>query len=88
MLAEMLEAAKEPIGKTALMNKVGFTAANMKHYTAAAHRSGFIEYDSTSRKFRTTVKGRKYLEVYNRLIQLVEKNATLERSVNDLSPNL
>ena len=74
MLAQMLEAAKEPLGKTALMNKAAFTATNMKHYVAAAQISGFIEYDNTNRKFRTTVKGRKYLEVYNRMIELVECN--------------
>ena len=75
MVAQMLETAKEPVGKTALMNKVGFTAANMKRYIASAQSSGFIEYDNTSRKFRTTVKGRKFLDTYYKLIQLVESKA-------------
>ena len=88
MLAEMLEAATEPIGKTALMSKVGFTASNMKRYTAAANNSGFIEYDSRNHKFRTTPKGRKYLETYNRLVQLIERSEKLERSVDRLFTNL
>ena len=71
----MLEAAKEPVGKSRLMYKVSASTASMKHYLSTAQTSGFIEYDSASRKFRTTVKGRKFLEAYNKLIQLVGNQA-------------
>ena len=66
----MLETAKEPIGEIALMYEVMFSVATMNYYLELAEGSGHIEYDTVTRQYQTTNKGRKYLVAYNTLIQL------------------
>ena len=72
ILAEMVEAAKEPIGKTALMYKLSFSGEMFKHYILLAQNNGVLEYDPERRRFRTTEKGREYLNVYHNLNQLIQ----------------
>lgn len=52
---------------TKIMYKVLLSYAQLKEYLKVLTESDLISYDSASHKFKTTENGRRFLEIYNKM---------------------
>ena len=71
-IAEMiLEAANGGATKTKIMYKAFLSFSQLREYLAVLQRNGLIEYEDGMRAYRTTEKGIQFLEIQNRMDELV-----------------
>jgi predicted transcriptional regulator len=53
--------------QTKIMYKALLGYAQLKEYVKVLTESDLLSYDSASRKFKTTEKGHRFLEIYNKM---------------------
>jgi predicted transcriptional regulator len=76
IVSQILEIANrtsddDGVTKTKLMYKAYLSTAQLKEYMMLLTESDLLGYDSTMRKFKITEKGRRFLEIYNQISNLV-----------------
>ena len=74
ILSAMLCHAAKGVCKTELMYKVGLSSAQLEKYIPVLVKSELLEVSNHTKKgvYRTTVKGRSFLEVFDNLIRLLD----------------
>lgn len=84
IIAEILECAQggQGITKTRVMYEVQLSFAQIKEYLQYLQHYELVSCDKQNRLFRTTMKGKRFLELYNEMTELaprrrIEKNEDL-----------
>jgi predicted transcriptional regulator len=67
---EILQAASNGTSKTKIMYAAYLSFAQLKEYLAALSESGLLEYDAERTEYRTTPKGKQFLQVYDNMAML------------------
>jgi predicted transcriptional regulator len=69
IISEILDAANERsgAGRTKIMYKAFLSYAQLKEYLAVLTESGLLRYDIDAQTFKTTQKGLRFLNTYNRI---------------------
>ena len=57
------------------MHKVFLTSAQLKEYLMMLTENDLLGYDSATRKFKTTQKGHRFLEIYNIMSGVMEEES-------------
>jgi Predicted transcriptional regulator len=71
IVSQMLEAAEGGATKTRLMYSAFLSYEQMKEYLLLLSENELLEYDEESRKFRTTHKGHRFLEIYSQIGDII-----------------
>jgi predicted transcriptional regulator len=74
----ILEAANGGATKTKIMYKAFLSFSQLREYLTVLQKNGLIEYEDGMGAYRTTEKGIRFLEIQNRMDELVTIN--LEQS--------
>lgn len=61
------------VTKTKIMHKIFLTSAQLKEYLMMLTENDLLGYDSATRKFKTTQKGHRFLEIYNNMSGVMEE---------------
>lgn len=61
------------VTKTKIMYNAYLTSAQLKEYLMILTENDLLGYDSVMRKFKTTQKGRRFLEIYNNMSDVMEE---------------
>ena len=75
IVALILEAANGGATKTKIMYKAFLSFSQLREYLTVLQRNGLIEYEDGIRAYRTTEKGLQFLEIQNRMDELVSINS-------------
>jgi predicted transcriptional regulator len=69
IMGEILDAANEKggVGKSRIMYKAFLSYAQLKEYLPALTESRLLRYDIDTQTFKTTQKGLRFLNTYNRI---------------------
>ena len=69
IMGEILDAANERggVGKSRIMYKAFLSYAQLKEYLPALTESRLLRYDIDTQTFKTTQKGLRFLNTYNRI---------------------
>ncbi|HEX2556958.1 MAG TPA: winged helix-turn-helix domain-containing protein [Nitrososphaera sp.] len=70
--SQILEAAAGGTTKTKIMYKAFLSYAQLKEYLEVLETNGLLEYQQSEELYRTTAKGRKFLDIYSQMGQLVD----------------
>jgi predicted transcriptional regulator len=83
IISQILEAANGhvDITKTRLMYKVFLSQTQVKEYAKVLTENELLRYDSVTRTFKTTQKGLKFLNLYNKIDELVVEKEVKEEQV-------
>jgi predicted transcriptional regulator len=75
IISQILEAANNHvrITKTRLMYKVFLSHDQLKGYVKVLTESDLLRYDCVTRTFKTTEKGLRFLNLYNKIDQLMKE---------------
>jgi predicted transcriptional regulator len=75
IISQILEAANSHvrITKTRLMYKVFLSHDQLKGYVKVLTESDLLRYDCVTRTFKTTEKGLRFLNLYNKIDQLMKE---------------
>jgi predicted transcriptional regulator len=65
--------------KTWLMYRSFLTHTQLNHYLSILADSGLLQYDSLSKKFKTTEKGLRFLKAYREIEQMTKKGRPIQR---------
>jgi predicted transcriptional regulator len=91
IISEILEAANGAVNvtKTRLMYKVFLSQSQLKEYLKVLIENELLGYDFVTRTFKTTQKGLKFLQLYNKINDvLMEKEEQVwvqkERGLHDV----
>lgn len=74
ILSAMLSHAAKGVCKTELMYKVGLSSAQLDRYVPALVKSELLEVSNHSKRpvYRTTDKGRSFLDIFDTLVRLLD----------------
>ena len=74
IMGEILDAANERsgAGRTKIMYKAFLTYAQLKEYLPALTERGLLRYDVDAQTFKTTQKGLRFLNTYNRICDAIK----------------
>jgi predicted transcriptional regulator len=83
IISQILEAANSPvrITKTKLMYKVFLSHDQLKGYAKVLTESDLLRYDYVTRTFKTTEKGLRFLNLYNKIDQLMKEEEEQEQQI-------
>ncbi|MGH9927460.1 MAG: winged helix-turn-helix domain-containing protein [Nitrososphaeraceae archaeon] len=72
IVAEILQCAQVDQGttKTRVMYEVQLSFTQIKEYFQYLQQNELVSYDEENRVFRTTMKGKKFLKLYNEMTEL------------------
>lgn len=73
--SQILEAASSGSTKTRIMYKAFLSYAQLKEYLEMLTVNGLLEYQQSEEIYRTTMKGRKFLDLYSNIGELVRQPA-------------
>lgn len=75
IIAEILECAQagQGITKTRLMYEVQLSFTQIKEYLQYLQQCELVSYNDENRVFRTTMKGKEFLKIYNELTKLAPR---------------
>jgi predicted transcriptional regulator len=73
IISQILEAANGGITKTRIMYKAFLSYAQMKEHLTLLTEKGLLRYDENIRIFRTTEKGRQFLDIYSRISNMINE---------------
>jgi len=65
--------------QTKIMYKALLGYAQLKEYLTVLTENDLLSYDSASRKFKTTEKGHKFLEIYNKMGNVMREQQQQEQ---------
>jgi predicted transcriptional regulator len=73
IIAEILQCAQvdQGITKTRVMYEVQLSFTQIKEYFQYLQQNELVSYDEENRVFRTTMKGKKFLKLYNEMTELI-----------------
>jgi predicted transcriptional regulator len=76
IIAEILECAQagQGVKKTRVIYEVQITFAQVQEYLKYLQQRELISYDKENRVFRTTLKGKKFLKLYNEMNELTSEH--------------
>jgi predicted transcriptional regulator len=79
IIADILKAAKRGITKTEIMYKAGLSFAQLTEYLSLLVKAELIESFKINKKivYQTTTKGHLYLQSYEEMKHLLQRNTTL-----------
>ena len=63
----------EGIIQSKIMYNTPITSAQLKEYLKVLIERDLLSFDSTRRRFKTTQKGRRFLEIYNEMGNVMEE---------------
>jgi predicted transcriptional regulator len=74
LISDMLQHAAKGVCKTELMYKVGLSSAQLEKYIPELVRSELLEVHNHRSKpvYRTTDKGKSYLDIFYRLVKMLD----------------
>jgi predicted transcriptional regulator len=72
IISQILEAANGGINKSRIMYKALLSSAQMKEILTALTEKDLLCYDENTRILRTTEKGLRFLDIYNRISDMVK----------------
>jgi predicted transcriptional regulator len=78
--SQILDAASVGTTKTRIMYKAFLSYAQLKEYLEMLTVNGLLEYQASEEIYRTTAKGRKFLELYSSMGELVVDAAELAQT--------
>lgn len=70
--AAILHAAASGSAKTRIMYRAGLASAQLTSYLNDLVSMGFVEYNATSKVYRTAKKGNEFLQSYRQLTVFIE----------------
>ncbi len=75
LICQILDTANcdDGITKSKIMYKAYLSHDKLQEYTMLLIDNGMLHYDSTMRTFRTTEKGRAFLQAYGQIDQMLKK---------------
>ncbi|MDQ4014573.1 MAG: winged helix-turn-helix domain-containing protein [Thermoproteota archaeon] len=73
IISQILEAANGGITKTRIMYKALLSYAQMKEHLTLLTEKDLLRYDENIRIFRTTERGLRFLDIYNRLSDMIKE---------------
>jgi predicted transcriptional regulator len=75
IMGEILDAANERsgAGRTKIMYKAFLSHAQMKQHLPTLTERGLLRYDVDTQTFKTTEKGLRFLNTYNRIYDAIKK---------------
>lgn len=78
MVVDILQVVNESISgggatRTRMMYSAYLNHAQMKEYARVLTESDLIRYDEDTQTFRTTEKGRRFLDTYNRMSYMIKE---------------
>ena len=80
----MLEAANGGgATKTKIMYKAFLSFAQLREYLTTLQDNGLIEYEGGKQTYRTTEKGMRLLQIYNKMYELAPLTTMAENSVSN-----
>jgi predicted transcriptional regulator len=90
IISQILDAANGHVNitKTKLMYKAFLSQSQLKEYVKVLTESDLLSYDSASRKFKTTEKGHRFLEIYNKMGNVMGEQQQQPSSTSPLSQEL
>jgi predicted transcriptional regulator len=74
--------------QTKIMYKALLGYAQLKEYVKVLTESDLLSYDSASRKFKTTEKGHRFLEIYNKMGNIMREQQQQPSSTSPFSQEL
>jgi predicted transcriptional regulator len=74
IISVMLSYAEKGVGKTELMYKVGLSSAQLDIYIPTLVRSELLEVSNHTKRalYKTTSKGRSFLDIFDTLVRLLD----------------
>jgi predicted transcriptional regulator len=74
IIAEILNAANEKsrAGRTKILYRAFLSYAQLKEYLPALTERGLLSYDVDAQTFKTTQKGRRFLNTYNQIYEAIK----------------
>ena len=72
-ILEIVRRAGNGAGKTKIMYSALLSSAQLKEYLNVLTESDLLRYDSAMRMFKITGKGVRFLEIYNRIGDVIEE---------------
>jgi predicted transcriptional regulator len=72
-ISQILEAANGGASKSKVMFKAPLSSAQMKEILTDLTEKGLILYDENTRILRTTEKGLRFLDIYNRINDMIKE---------------
>ena len=78
IVAGILEAAYDGTTKTKIMYKAYLSYSQLKEYLSVLIDNGLLEYNDAELKYRTSAKGKRFLETYVQMGEMVSSDATLK----------
>jgi len=78
IVSQILDAANGGTTKTRIMYKAYLSYAQLKEYLTVLVENGLLEYAKETETFKTTEKGIKFLNIYNKMDEFVTEPATTE----------
>ena len=77
IMSQILETANGGVStKLKLMYKANLSYAQLKGYLITLTDKGLLSYDLNTNTLKTTEKGLRFLEIYNKLIDLIRTTTT------------
>ena len=73
IISQILEAANGGITKTKVMYKAFLSYTQMNENLTALIEKDLLRYDENTRIFRTTEKGLRFLDIYNRISAMIKE---------------
>lgn len=73
IISQILEAANGGITKTKIMYKALLSYTQMKENLTDLTRNDLLRYDENTRIFSTTEKGLRFLDIYNRISDMIKE---------------
>ncbi|MFL6358142.1 MAG: winged helix-turn-helix domain-containing protein [Nitrososphaeraceae archaeon] len=79
IVAMILEAANGGVTKTKIMYKAFLSYAQLKEYLSVLIANNLLEYLEGPQMYRTTEKGLNFLNMYNKIDELLQTSEKQER---------
>ena len=71
IVATILDAAVEPTTKTKIMYKAYLSYSQLKEYLAVLRENHLLEFNETEQKYKISPKGRRFLDTYSQMGEMV-----------------
>jgi len=71
-ISHILEAANGGITKTRIMYRAFLSYTQMKENLTALTEKDLLRYNEDTRRFKTTEKGLRFLDIYNRISDMIK----------------
>ena len=72
IISQILEAANGGISKSQIMYKALLSHTQMKENLTALTEKDLLRYNEDTRTFKTTEKGLRFLDIYNRISDMIK----------------